>query len=247
MLSSSLSSPFRVMRNTWAEPLARTPSRASRVIENNNKRLAHYEDPLEFHQSTTHTHTVMWWWSWQMDLDLEDIVGATFVKFTGISSSSWLSQPVDKNLISIPYCNRFFSFGATGKKKSIVAVSSGVSGLSVGNMQQLNLGCGGGTIARQRRGSVGERSLSGSPPDHPPQPVSVAAATTSLILASSSATTAAASAGINSNPASSGSGTTTSAPSDECDTPYRYNFDSFLPTIITKHMYIWSRSAFIII
>ncbi|KAI9562847.1 hypothetical protein GHT06_010302 [Daphnia sinensis] len=134
---------------------------------------------------------------------------------------------------------RFFSFGATGKKKSIVAATSGITGmgLPVGNMQQLNLSCGSSAI--RRRGSVGERSLSGSPPDHPhQQTLGVSATNTSLLLASSSATTAAASAGINSSPAigsSAGSCTNVSmAPSDECDTPYRSSSTSdstpMLPT-----------------
>ncbi|XP_046641795.1 uncharacterized protein LOC124327032 isoform X1 [Daphnia pulicaria] len=122
---------------------------------------------------------------------------------------------------------RFFSFGATGKKKSIVAATSGVSaiGLPLGNLQQLNLSCGSSAI--RRRGSVGERSLSGSPPDHPHQQTGVgpSATNTSLLLASSSANTAAASAGINSSSAmSSTAGSCANisiAPGDECDTPYR--------------------------
>lgn len=114
---------------------------------------------------------------------------------------------------------RFFSFGATGKKKSIVAANTvGVTGLGLPVSshihQQLNLSCG--TTAR-RRNSIGDRSLSGSPPD-PQQPVTVA--TTSLLLASSSATTAAASAGITSAQANTSTGSS-STPGDDCDTPYR--------------------------
>nr|CAH0111921.1 unnamed protein product [Daphnia galeata] len=120
---------------------------------------------------------------------------------------------------------RFFSFGAPGKKKSIVAATSGVSGmgLPLGNLQQLNFSCGSGAMSR-RRGSIGERSLSGSPPDHQ-QTVGVSATNTSLLLASSSATTAAASAGINSSSAMSSSAGSCAnisiAPGDDCDTPYR--------------------------
>ena len=136
-----------------------------------------------------------------------------------------LSRSVQTSVIVCDFCdgkNRFFSFGATGKKKSIVAATSGVG--TIGNMQQLSLACGSST---RRRGSGGERSLSGSPPDHAQTASgSVSTTGTSLLLASSSATTAAASAGINSSAAitpSGGSGATcSSAPSDDCDTPYRY-------------------------
>lgn len=121
---------------------------------------------------------------------------------------------------------RFFSFGATGKKKSIVAATSGMSGIGLptGNMQQLNLSCGSSGI--RRRGSVGERSLSGSPPDHQ-HTLGVSSTNTSLLLASSSATTAAASAGINSSSAiGSAAGSCaniSTAPGDECEAPYRYD------------------------